>query len=200
MSCATAQQRAILRERVKKIIESLNRKEGRLLLEIEEQTGAVIYWPYRFAEMMLSTHLRFSERWQLTLFLLGNRTPPRKIAEWYVARKMLKDKAARDQVIDLIKQHMTGKLEENGRSTWVMNATVDKPLFIRKHAWDSVGDPAEDKNQVIATPTFAFDWEHQWMWTDAIDILRNNSIDSSGKEFAQEPKRMKVDLVKAFDK
>lgn len=124
---------------------------------------------------------------QLTLFLLGNRTPPIKIAEWYTKRGMLKDKSARDQVTDLIKQHLHGKLEEQGRSTWIMNATVDKPVFDRKRPWDGVGEPAEDKNQVIATPSFAYDWEHQWMWTDAMDMLQNT-------------KRRKIDLKSVFDK
>jgi len=65
MSGATARQRAVLRERVKEKIEKLARQEARLLLEIEEQVGSVMYWPYRFAEMMLSTHLHFPERWQV---------------------------------------------------------------------------------------------------------------------------------------
>lgn len=66
------------------------------------------------------------------------------------------------QVIDIIKKHRSGELEQQARSTWVMGATAPtKPVWDRKHKWDGVGDPAEDKNQVIATPAFAFDWEHQ---------------------------------------
>ena len=111
---------------------------------------------------------------QLTLFLLGNRAPPTLIAEWYVGRKMLKDKSARDQVIDIIKQHKDGKLEQQGRTTWVMDATEDKPACLRAHAWDGVGDPAEDKTRTISTPTFAFDWEHEVRSRRSPSIISGN--------------------------
>ena len=164
---------AILRERQAARIEAMGRLEGRCLLDIEEQMGHCMKWPYRFTEMMLSRHLRFPERWQLTLFLLGNRCPPSLFAEWYVKRGMLHDKSARDQVIDIIKKHKSGELEQQGRSTWVMDAMAPpKPVWDRKHPWDGVGEPAEDKNQIIATPTFAFDWEHQWHWDEAIKTLQ----------------------------
>ena len=164
---------AILRARQEGRVEALSRVEGRALLDIEEQIGACMKWPHRFTEMMLSTHLRFPERWQLTLFLLGNRCPPTLMAEWFITRGMLKDKAARDQVVDLIRKHRDGSLEQQGRTTWVMSAVAPPtPVWERKHRWDGVGDDLKDKNQIIATPTFAFDWEHQWHWDEAIKMLQ----------------------------
>ena len=168
-----ARQFAILRQRQAARIEAMGRIEGRCLLDIEEQVGSCMKWPYRFTEMMLSRHLRFPDRWQLTLFLLGNRCPPTLMTEWYIARGMLKDKSARDQVVDIIKKHKSGELSQQGRSTWVMDATAPpKPQWERKHKWDGVGDPTEDKNQVIETPTFAFDWEHECHWDEAIKTLQ----------------------------
>jgi hypothetical protein len=53
-----------------------------------------------------------------------------------------------------------------------MDATEDKPAILRKNPWDGVGMPAEDKNRTIYTPSFAFDWQHQWHWDDAINKLK----------------------------
>ena len=166
------EQRNIMRRRQADRVEALGRLEGRLLLDIEEQIGSCMKWPPRFTEAMLSTHLHFPERWQLTLFLLGNRCPPSLMVEWYMKRGMLKDKSARDQVADIIRQHRDGALESKGITTWVMGATDTKPLSERKHKWDGVGDPAQDKQQTIATPTFAFDFMHEWHWTEAIKMLK----------------------------
>ena len=106
----------------------------------------------------LPTQLQLS---QLSLFLLGNRAHPTLIVEWYMARGMLKDKSAREQVADIIMKHKNGTLESQGRTTWLLDATEDKPHILRKHKWDGVGDPARDKSSVISTPSFAFDWEHE---------------------------------------
>lgn len=153
-------------------IEAMHRVEGRLLLDIEEQVGSCLTWPVRMTEALLSTHLHFPERWQLSLFLLGNRCPPVLMADWYLKRGMLKDKAACEQVADLIKKHKTGELERQGRTTWIMDATVTKPVWDRKHPWDGVGDPAENKNQVIETPHFASDWQHEHHWDTAVQLLK----------------------------
>ena len=165
-------QRALIRRRQVDRIEAMGRLEGRLLLDIEEQIGPCLKWPARFTELVLCSHLRFTERYQLTLFLLANRLPPTLMVEWYLARGMLKDKNARDQVADIIKQHKDGTLEQQGRTSWVMNATVSKPLSQRKHPWDGVGEPAEDKTQIIATPSFACDFQHEHHWTEAIKMLK----------------------------
>jgi hypothetical protein len=72
-----ARQFAIMRERQKARIEAMGRAEGRCLLDIEEQVGSCLKWPYRFTEMMLQDHLRFSDRWQARLRLSNcSRSPP----------------------------------------------------------------------------------------------------------------------------
>jgi hypothetical protein len=78
-----------------------------------------------------------------------------------MSREMLKDRSARDQVADIIRQHKDGTLERQGRSTWIMESTSTKPVWERRHKWDGVGDPSQNKVSVIETPTFAFDWEHE---------------------------------------
>jgi len=166
------QQYAVMRQRQTDRIECMGRLEGSLLLDIEQNVGSCLKWPTHFTEMMLSNHLSFEERWPLTKFLLGNRCPPTLMVEWYLKRGMLSDKSARDNVADIIRQHKDGTLERQNRTTWIMGATVTKPLWERKHKWDGVGDPTYDKKQVIETPSFASDWKHQYYWTDAINTLK----------------------------
>jgi hypothetical protein len=164
--------KAVIRKRQKERIEAMGRTIGRCLLDIEEHLGSCLYWPSRFTEAMLTTHLRFPDRWQLTLFLLANRCPPKLMIEWYMSRGMLKDKSARMQVADLLHKHMNGTLEKQGYTTWIMQATSTKPVWERKHKWDGVGDPVQDKVQVISTPSFAEDYQHQHHWDEAIDMLK----------------------------
>jgi hypothetical protein len=152
-------------------IHELTRREKELLHKIEAQLGPCILWPTRFTESFLSYHLGYDERFQLTLFLLGNRCPPVLFVEWMISRGMLRDKSARDNVTILIKDHKSGKLEQQGRSTYIMHTTEDKPPCLRKHKWDGVGDPTNDKTRVIETPTFAYDWQHQHYWDQALEML-----------------------------
>jgi hypothetical protein len=124
---------------------------------------------------------------QLTLFLLGNRCPPTLFVEWFIKRSMLRDHAARMHVADLIQQHKTGKLEAAGKTTWIMGTTKSKPLCLRKHKWDGVGDPTDDKVDVVATPSFAFDWEHSSLWDEAVQHLKH--------DYGTVRKRKKVSLA-----
>ena len=125
------------------VLSSLSRRDAALLVTIEAQIGSIMTWPSHMREKFLSSHLRFNDRFQLTLFLLGNRVPPLLIAEWYLYRGMLKDKSARENVASIIKQHMDGELESKGFKTWVMGATSCKPACLRRHKWDGVGDDGE---------------------------------------------------------
>ena len=63
---------------------------------IEEHIGMIENWPIWAAEMLLSKHLNYSERYQLTLFMLGNKCLPGTYAEWLLMRHMLHDESARD--------------------------------------------------------------------------------------------------------
>ncbi len=103
------------------------------------------------------------------------------------------------QVADIIRQHKDGTLEQQGRTTWIMEATVSKPPWERKHRWDGVGEPAEDKNQTIATPSFAFDWQHELYWTDAIKTLKMPAP-AVCATVVQAPKHKRVDKVELFNR
>jgi|EP00966_Prymnesium_polylepis_P211986 hypothetical protein len=120
------------------------------------------------------------------------------MVEWYLKRNMLSDRSARDQVADLIRQHKDGTLEQQGRTTWVLDATTTKPIWERKHKWDGVGDPVKDKNQTIATPSFAFDWQHEWHWTQAIQQLKAPQVNPCAT-VAQATKRQRVDKVELLN-
>ena len=125
----------------------MDREQQRMLTTIEDLIGKLILWPAHLRTMFLSSHLRYSERFQLTLFLLGNWLPPLLIAEWYMKRNMLKDRSARDNVAGLIKQHMRGELEQKGYVVWTLAAPKTKPRALREHKYDGVGDDVSDKLQ-----------------------------------------------------
>lgn len=123
---------------------------------IEDLIGPVVTWPNAIRELFFQPHLRYNERCRLSFFLLGNRLPPLIMAEWYLARGMLRDRPARDHIASIIKDHKLGALAATGKTAWVMHAT----------------DP--DKVQLIVAPDFASKYEHEHFWDDAIALLKNN--------------------------
>jgi len=183
-------------------VDKLPRAEAAFLARIEEQCGKMFGkdgWPLLETSMMLSNHLKFNERFRLTTFLLGNRCPPQMIAEWYKMRGMLRDHSAVEHVKSIIKAHMLGSLEADGKTVWSTQATAD-PMHpsLRKHRWDGVGVAEEgDKTRPLCTPTFAHDnnpqrvivYDGDWLngplekvgvqympagnsyWLDALEIL-----------------------------
>lgn len=151
---------------------ALSDRDRLRLEDISDLIGSFAYWPAHMRSRMLSTHLKFQDRYQLTLFLLANRCPPFLIAEWYITRRMLKDKSARMQVADIIRQHRDGKLQEHGRTAFVMKATETLPRAERgRYEWQGVGDTPACKVQTIATPNFAFDAVHSIHWDEALGML-----------------------------
>ena len=88
---------------------------------VEEHTHFLKFWPKYYRELMLSTHLKYLGRFQLTMFLLGNRLNPETIVQWYLGHRMLHDQAARVHVSGIIKAHKKGELEN--KTTFVMHAT-----------------------------------------------------------------------------
>lgn len=131
-------QRAALMDKV----EALKLAEARLFGQVVEHIGPLSQWPIHTLEQMLSTHLTYQPRLNLTLFALGNHCAPDLYSEWLLIRNMLKDQPARLHVASLIKLHKTGQL---GRMTTYMLpfrvTAPPKPVSERKHRWDGVGDP-----------------------------------------------------------
>ena len=156
--------RQIAMQRVEEAAISLKPWERKLLKErIEEHMGSIQYFPAWVATMLLSTHLRYSDRFQLTLFMLGNGCAPIAYAEWLIKRGMLKDKAAREHVAGLISDHKSGKLEIAGRTCYVMAAT---------HA-NGTDAPAKMKIRPLYQPNFAM--SHPHYWSCAIAMLKMNT-------------------------
>lgn len=152
---------------------SLSPAELEMIDAIQEQLGHVLTWPAHILKLMLQPHLRFNERCSLTFWLLANRLPPLMIAEWYVSRGMLRDKSARDHVASIVLAHRNGSLESTGKTAYVMNATQnDKLRCDRRHDWDGIGNPAEDRVQLIATPEFASHYQHSHFWDAAVSYLK----------------------------
>ena len=156
-------------ERVRDLALTLKPKDRRLLARVEDVIGSIRRFPVELAELFLSKHLMFAARMKLSLFLLANRCPPALMAEWYVTRGMLHDKAAKEMVISIIKAHMEGKLEEGGKTAYVIDTTL------------SNGDPAPPalKRVPVYTPNFAYDTEFQHFWLDAVCILRGQPTSHS---------------------
>lgn len=131
---------------------------------IEEHMGLLWTYPPHIKTMLLSQHLRFNDRFALTCFVLQNGLPPQLYVEWLLARCMLKDKAARLHVASILKDHCEGKLEESGKTAYMMNAT------------DRAGEalPVADRNMPVATPHFAKDWQFAYYWNVPIAMLKDD--------------------------
>ena len=83
-----------------------------LIHKIEDLIGSFIIWPAWSRALMLSHHLVYGQRFQLTLFLLGNALPPVVIREWYTAQGCLRDQCAWRHVERLIADFKQDKLAE----------------------------------------------------------------------------------------
>jgi hypothetical protein len=135
---------------------------------IEDHTYQLQWWPKYQRGLLLESHLKYAGRFQLTIFLLGNRLNPVTIASWYLGRNMLKDQAAKKHVAELIRGHMDGKLTKY--DVYVMNATLangDPPSMFEFRDGDKI---ARGEKQPLVTPSFAYenlattgvpnDWDH----------------------------------------
>ena len=87
-------------------------KSMQVMQKVEDLIGNFISWPVWSRELMLSHHLVYSNRFKLTLFLLGNALPPSVIREWYVAQGCLRDQSAWRHVEKLIADFKQDKLDK----------------------------------------------------------------------------------------
>ena len=164
----TREERNACRKRFEVLASKLKGWERKLLKEcIEEHTLPIKQWQWEMAELLLKRHLKFGDRFQLTLFLLQNMIPPVLIAKWMIKRKMLKHPHSRKHVAYIIKNHMEGRLEDAGFTAQMLNAT------------DGAGNslPLRAQYQTVWTPNFAHDWQHQHFWEEAIEMLKQNAVD-----------------------
>jgi hypothetical protein len=164
-------------------IEALKRIEGALLGSIVENVGPFSQWPMHNVEQMLSSHLTYQPRINLTLFMLGNQCPPDLYAEWIISRNMLKDKPARTHVATLIKEHKAGELSRFKTYLLPFRVTAPpKPMADRKHFWDGVGDPMPKDAPpsafvfAVETPGPIFMSLEGWRWDKAYGMLMNDKV------------------------
>jgi len=137
---------------------------------IEEHVGNLKRWPTRIGTMLLSKRIHFKERLQLTLFVLANKCPPTVYVKWLLRRGMLRDVSARNHIKSIILGHKTGKLEADGRTAYVIDATLPN------------GDEAKGKVMPVYTPSFAYDPLEHHYWDDAVDMLMKNVMSDSESE------------------
>jgi len=151
-------------------VQKLTVHEKALLFRVEDAVGAIGDWPAKTVKTFLCTHLLKGDRFSLTLFLLANRCPPPLIAEWYLRRRMLHDLSAREHVANIIADHRSGKLERDGRTAYVLGATLRN------------GDPApfEERIWPVYAPDFARDWKFGYWWQEAIAMLKSGSLTAVG--------------------
>jgi len=144
--------------------------------QVEEHTLDIVWWPRYYRELMLSSHLKYLGRFQLTMFLLGNRLNPETIVQWFIGHGMLKDQAARVHVSGIIKAHKLGELEN--KTTFVMHATTrdgDSAVQSGPHFMFQHGSViAQGDVQPLVTPSFAC-YEEDNAWDNAMKMLRNNT-------------------------
>ena len=128
--------------------------------QIEDHTYQVHLWPNSFREMLISSHLNYSQRFQLTIFLLGNRLDPRTIGEWYKMRGMLRDDAARTHVADLFRSHAHGDLEKY--DAYVMNATDKSGNPAVQYMFDNGHIICKGERQPLIAPAFSLWTNSEW--------------------------------------
>lgn len=159
-------------------IEDLKRCDAQLFGMIIENIGPLSQWPLHNLSQMLSSHLTYQPRINLTLFVLANQCPPNLYAEWCVSRNMLKDKAAHLHVANLIKDHKAGQLTRFTSYLLPFRVTAaPKPFHLRKHPWDGVGDPmprnAPADAFIFPVETPAMMETDGWRWDQAYALLTN---------------------------
>ena len=86
------------------------------LADVEDLMGPLHAWPVWARELLLKQHLSDSERYTLTLFVMGNKLPPFTYARFLRANGSLKDRRARQHVIDQLRRYQTGR--NSGQCTY----------------------------------------------------------------------------------
>ena len=158
----TAERRAKYRK-VCEQIEALPAKEARLLEKIEDMVGyPVKHWPDAERTRMLGKHLDFRARFGLYLFVVGNMCPPGIFVDWIVLRGMLRDQAAAMHMITILKSHMTGKLEQEGKTYWDLHARKVMTMITPTFAFDTdpmILPPLEENGKPETVPPGASYWQ-----------------------------------------
>lgn len=136
--------------------------------DVEDHTHFFRLWPNYYRQLMLSSHLKFVGRFQLTLFLLGNRLNPEVIVKWYIRRGMLHDHAARVHVARIITDHRDGKLAN--KTTYVMKATTSNGDAPSNYQFNNGHTIEQGEIQNVVTPSFAR-CHYDNVWTNAVKML-----------------------------
>jgi hypothetical protein len=164
-------------------IEALKRTDAVVFGSIVENVGPISQWPLHNVEQLLSSHLTYQPRINLTLFMMGNQCPPDLFAEWIISRNMLKDMPARVHVASLIKEHKAGQLSRFNTYMLPFRVTAPaKPMVDRKHFWDGVGDPMPKDAPpsafvfTVETPGPIFMALEGWRWDKAYGMLMNDKV------------------------
>ena len=125
------------------------------LEKLNDTSGHFITWPASQRTRLLSKHMSYTDRFQLTLFALVNGVVPVLYAEYLIARGSLKDMAARNHVAGLIDAHMRNGLAKY--TAW----HVDRQDFI---------SAAVPKTFDLEPPVYK-DGVH---WETAVSLLRGH--------------------------
>lgn len=128
-------------------VEALPGAHARLLTAIEDKMGATVkQWPDDSRSKMLGSRLDFKGRFSLFLFTVGNTCPPELFVDWVILRKMLRYQQSANHLIEVVKAHKTGKLEEQGKTYWDLASrevrTMITPTFASEVDPSYTGDEA----------------------------------------------------------
>lgn len=144
-------------------IEALSAKDARCLGKIEEQIGwALRSWPDDVRTKMLCSRLDYKGRFSLYLFVAGNVCPPELFVDWVIQRKMLRYSESALHLANVVKSHMTGKLEQDNKTYWDLATrevrTIITPTFASEvdpsYTCNVNGDGVEEM------PPGCLFWEH----------------------------------------
>jgi hypothetical protein len=128
-------------------VEALPGAHARLLTAIEDKMGATVkQWPDDSRSKMLGSRLDYKGRFSLFLFTVGNTCPPELFVDWVILRKMLRYQQSANHLIEVVRAHKTGKLEEQGKTYWDLASrevrTMITPTFASEVDPSYTGDEA----------------------------------------------------------
>ena len=103
-------------------------------------------WPRREMELLLGSHVGFTERTSFVYFCMANGIAPWHIVLWAKAQPgWLRDADAWKHMATLLTAWRDGTFESQGKTGWNMEKREVVPLHTPTFAKEEIGRPARDK-------------------------------------------------------
>ena len=121
----------------------------RLLSDVEDHIGDVHHWPHKEQHIALTcnSHVRRGDVFRLTLFLLGNRAPPRPVAVLLLGLGILNDAKRKRDAWDAFRAFRDGTLKADA-FYWNMEENT-RTMIHGSQSWCAGGVPTGMRDPVF---------------------------------------------------